>query len=99
VRGPGGYGRYDDDLGQVGCPRAKTDMTPCIARDGSVALAESSYAQTCVGCDVSPRLLLGALARELGRDVETRIGYDEAAERLRDLVREVTEPSYGTGLR
>ena len=29
-----GYGRYDDDPNCVGCPRARSDMTPCIARDG-----------------------------------------------------------------
>jgi len=89
---PGGYGRYGDDLGHVGCPRAQTDMTPCIARDGSTALADvaDGYGQTCVGCNHSPRVLFAELAREVGRGVNVRMRFDEAADRLRDLVREVT---------
>lgn len=31
------------------CPREKSDMTPCIARDGSIAVA----GKVCVGCGAS----------------------------------------------
>lgn len=41
MNGPYGYGRYDNDPEYVGCPRARTDMTPCIARDGGTALADA----------------------------------------------------------
>lgn len=44
MRGLDGYGRYDD--GHIGCPRAKTDMTPCAARDGATACEGTE----CVGC-------------------------------------------------
>ena len=44
-RGLCGYGRYDDD--HIGCPRAKSDMTPCVARDGKTAIGELDK---CVGC-------------------------------------------------
>jgi hypothetical protein len=50
-----GYGRYDDDLGYIGCPRARTDMTPCVARDGRLACADDGL---CVGCDADPAALL-----------------------------------------
>lgn len=47
-KGLGGFGRYDDDPDHIGCPYAKTDMTPCAARDGRLAEQEGS----CVGCGV-----------------------------------------------
>ena len=57
------------DRNEIDCPRAKTWMTPCIARDGSTALSdlpldasEISTAFTCVGCGADPRVLLKDLA-------------------------------------
>lgn len=44
-----GYGRYDDDPSHVGCPQARSDMTPCVARDGRTA----DEAGVCVGCGVN----------------------------------------------
>ena len=66
VRGPGGYGRYDDDPEHVGCPYAKSDMSPCIARDGHLALAgiPESGRRDCVGCGLTPRHLITELAAE-----------------------------------
>lgn len=49
ARGVAGYGRYDDDPGCVACPWAKSDMTPCIARDGRLALAGDPPTY-CLGC-------------------------------------------------
>lgn len=48
---------------EIDCPRAKTWMTPCIARDGSLALYgpdpnDSTQRRGCVGCDADPRQLL-----------------------------------------
>jgi hypothetical protein len=60
VKGPLGYGRYNDDLEHVGCPRAASDMTPCIARDGDLALDDSGV---CVGCGERPATLLADLVR------------------------------------
>jgi len=61
TKGPLGYGRYDDDPEHVGCPRAKSDMTPCAARDGNLALGGG----TCVGCGADPATLLRLLVREV----------------------------------
>jgi hypothetical protein len=46
----GGTDRHD-----VVCPREKTSMTPCIARDGHLALADD---RRCVGCGADPYALL-----------------------------------------
>lgn len=54
-----GYGRYTDDPLHIGCPRARSDMTPCVARDGSSAMAD----ETCIGCDEKPADLLRDLVR------------------------------------
>lgn len=33
----------------IDCPRAKSDMTPCAARDGNLAIVDDSC--LCVGCE------------------------------------------------
>ncbi len=66
MKGPYGYGRYDDDSDLVGCPRAKSDMTPCVARDGKTACADSGV---CVGCGEHPADLLTELVREVTEDL------------------------------
>jgi len=39
------------------CPRAKSDMTPCVVRDGTIAYAMSSMdAPICVGCEQGPTI-------------------------------------------
>ena len=40
------------------CPREKSAMTPCIARDGHLAIAVAFGAQICVGCAHSVQRLL-----------------------------------------
>lgn len=55
------YGRYNDDPAHVGCPRAKSDMTPCSARDGMLA-EDNGY---CVGCNISVAKLLKELVFEI----------------------------------
>lgn len=40
---------------EVTCPRERSEMTPCIARDGHLALADDG---DCVGCMASPFTLL-----------------------------------------
>lgn len=62
MKGPLGYGRYGDDPLRVGCPRARTDMTPCVARDGKYAQADDGV---CVGCGSEPAELLTLLVREV----------------------------------
>jgi len=61
-RGPLGYGRYDDAPDHVGCPRAQSDMTPCAARDGDLAVDDGGQ---CVGCGAKPADLLRDLVREV----------------------------------
>jgi hypothetical protein len=93
TRGPAGYGRYDDDPKHVGCPRAKSDMTPCIARDGHLALAGDPPSD-CAGCGQEPGVLLTELAAVYGVPGAPRaVDPGRAADRLRMLVREATEPA------
>jgi hypothetical protein len=86
MKGPEGYGRYNDDPDFVGCPRAKSDMTPCVARDGSMAVVDTGE---CVGCGRRPGGLLDELLQATG---EQHPGGQDA-DALRDLVLVVTEPS------
>jgi hypothetical protein len=44
----------------IDCPRAKSWMTPCVARDGQFAAADDSV---CVGCGEHPADLLRDLVR------------------------------------
>jgi hypothetical protein len=62
MRGVLDYGRYDDDPNHIGCPRATSDMTPCVARDGRVACADDGF---CVGCNRHPGDLLTELVHEV----------------------------------
>jgi hypothetical protein len=57
-----GYGRYFDDPEHIGCPRANSDMTPCVARDGRSACADDGV---CVGCGEHPAYLLRDLVRHV----------------------------------
>lgn len=43
------------DRNDVQCPREKSFMTPCIARDGHLALAGD---RVCAGCGADPYTLL-----------------------------------------
>ena len=43
----------------ISCPRAKSDMTPCVVRDGRVACANDGF---CVGCGIDPADELKLLA-------------------------------------
>ena len=90
MRGVCGYGRYNDDPEHVGCPRAKSDMTPCIARDGAICLTDPPEDErVCVGCGHDPMELLQELRDAgvtiMGARPKVR---DSAADRLRDVVRE-----------
>ena len=69
------YGRYNDDPDHIGCPRAKSDMTPCVARDGQLAVSDPTPGPiglrgarpipaspgVCVGCGKNPADLLKEL--------------------------------------
>jgi hypothetical protein len=93
MRGPAGYGRYDNDPGHAGCPRAKSGMTPCIARDGHLALGGEPPAD-CVACRARPGDLLAELARdyEPAREALHPADPGDAADLLAALVRRATEP-------
>lgn len=70
----------------IDCPRAKTWMTPCIARDGSSALADDDV---CVGCGIHPLSAIDDLRSRPGyvmsRSIQI-VNMDDAANALRDLV-------------
>ncbi len=40
---------------ELQCPREKSDMTPCVARDGDLAMSNDFH---CVGCGVSVNSIL-----------------------------------------
>jgi hypothetical protein len=88
-----GYGRYKDDPEHVGCPRARTDMTPCVARDGALAVDDTRAKKpVCVGCGAGPRALLLELSEvyEPARRYRQTHDPSNAADTLRRLVREAT---------
>lgn len=86
-----GYGRYKDDPGHVGCPRARSDMTPCIARDGRLAIYDDG---DCVGCGVNAWEALVALKRAQKLSPPSASQSPEHfADQLQKIVRRVTEPS------
>jgi hypothetical protein len=104
MKGICGYGRYDDDPNHVGCPytgHAKhPDMVPCIARDGSLALADAtkeSPVRVCVYCGHPPRELLQELADAGVADIVAPESEAQQADLLHDIVRRVTEPASSTG--
>jgi hypothetical protein len=96
VIGPCGYGRYDDDTSWIGCPRAKTDMTPCIARDGHTAMTANLI---CAGCRGRPGELIRELADagiepavEFIKPRSIRPSAATVADKLAEIVRDCTEP-------
>ena len=86
--GPAGYGRYNDDPGEVGCPRAQSYMTPCVARDRRLALSDDGV---CVGCGADPVELLAELRRVVDAKQTVTTDPRHAADQLTVLVREVTQ--------
>jgi hypothetical protein len=50
------------DRNEIDCPRARTAMSPCIARDGHTALDDPHSAPDCVTCGASPGPLIASLA-------------------------------------
>lgn len=50
---------------QLQCPREKSDMTPCVARDGGIVVTSNSFGNPlCVGCEARvDRLVAKEVAR------------------------------------
>ena len=44
--------------GELKCPREKSDMTPCLARDGHLVVVYSHGEPICVGCEAKLNELL-----------------------------------------
>lgn len=92
MKGPGGYGRYDDDPGHVGCPWARTSESPCIARDGRLALDDAPD-EVCVGCSHTPEHHVEDLALYYEPAGNIVAGDPAAvADEFAGMVREMTEP-------
>lgn len=71
---------------EIDCPRAKTWMTPCIARDGNTALADPPK-PVCVGCGEDPHRLLSNLTERYPQAGTHRPATaDAAADRLAECV-------------
>lgn len=98
--GPAGYGRYDNDPRHVGCPRARTSESPCVARLGREALMYRT------GNDPDPLCRhcahdLQDLVEDLAAEYPPAAGLPvlEEPEALADefalMVREATEPLKG----
>jgi hypothetical protein len=95
MKGPAGYGRYDDDPAYVGCPFARSDMSPCVARDGQLAL---DVEDLCAGCGNTPEYLIGDLAADYrpAEVLAAEAGEPQgAADAFAAMVREATEPGRG----
>lgn len=97
--GPAGYGRYEDDPEAVGCPRARSYRSRCVARDGRQSLDSAPDGEDllCHGCAHELIELIEELAAEYppaaGLDV---LGDQEAlADEFALTVREATEPREG----
>lgn len=70
---------------ELNCPRAKSDMTPCAARDGDSAMSHAAddvdvAAAVCVGCQISVRKLL---SEELDKGGVVEITCAEIFKRVR----------------
>ena len=93
MKGPAGYGRYDDDPARVGCPYARSRRSPCIARDARLALAAPG--QTCLqGCAHTPEFLAEELAEAYDPARALLVTGDPVtlADEFAVMVREATEP-------
>jgi hypothetical protein len=99
MKGLCGYGRYDDDPEHIGCPRASSDMTPCVARDGHLAMTDWDDLDNmiaCVGCGITPWEALVEIKKAAGlTPPSASMGPNHYADQLQKVVRRVTEPANG----
>ena len=98
VKGPAGYGRYDDAPDWVGCPFEKSAWSPCLARDGHLALA-GDPPDACACCAHTPEYLAGDLAEayEPARRLLDTGDPVTLADQFAAMVREATEPGGAGG--
>lgn len=83
---------------EIQCPRERTLMTPCIARDGATALYDPDpddpkQKRGCVGCGADPRQLLVELGERYEPARHYRQTHDpiNCANTLTRLVAEFVE--------
>lgn len=96
ARGVGGYGRYEDSPDHVGCPWARSSESPCVARDGALALS-SAPRVVCVGCGNSVPFLFRDLADDWPPAGRVALyarpsSMNAAADLFRHVVFEATAP-------
>jgi len=80
----------------IDCPYARSFMTPCIARDGRLALDDGDFPRRereCVGCGHDPRALIHDLGERYAPARRYRQTHDRGhcADLLRQLVAEYVE--------
>ncbi len=81
----------------IECPRARSSMTPCVARDGRLALDDGCdlprRERQCVGCGGDPRELLRDLGDRYAPAKMYRQAYDRkrCADLLQRMVAEYVE--------
>ena len=92
MKGPAGYGRYDNDSAHVGCPWARSSRSKCVARAGREALDAGDL---CKGCANTPEYLVQDLAEEYdpARELLARGDPVTLADDFAAMVREMTEPA------
>jgi hypothetical protein len=74
---------------ELQCPREKSDMTPCVARDGSTAVTNDGR---CVGCSTPVDHLLNV---ELEQKIKT---LEEELAKLREAAEKVSGTYYTSGV-
>lgn len=78
-------------MSDIDCPRARSFMTPCIARDGRLALDDVEM--ECVGCSITPKAAMADLAGRFP-PAKSHLQSNNSltlADRFRDRVAEYVE--------
>jgi len=96
VKGPAGYGRYDDDPRHVACPRARSSRSRCVARDGRTALDDAPAGEDrfCHACANDLQTLVEDLTAGYPPAAGLPVLSDQEtlADEFALMVREATEP-------
>lgn len=79
----------------IHCPNAKSDMTPCIARDGRITITMDGV---CVGCGKPPKEVLDFIGEKHPHSPKVKkeiTSNEDNPEILADLVKKLVMKYYG----